>query len=148
MRNRVLLAIGASCLTLFGCRGESSTAPHCCPALAGTWAGTNGNLTIRIVMDTATLCSHATGYCAASGTGTYNRVGGDTGTFSLSAEYRPELGQPANMNMGDFGTDATTSFLGYFESADQISGYLLDTSGAPSPLALGGAEVPMILVRQ
>ena len=148
MRKSLTTVLAVTFLILSGCGGASSTAPHCCVTLTGTWVGTKGDLTIRIVVDTATSCSPQNGSCDASGTGTYTRTGGSSGSFSLTTEYFLAVGQPANLSIGDYGTGATSVFLGMFDSPTEISGTLFDTSSEPSPLGVGSTGVSITLRRQ
>jgi hypothetical protein len=148
MRKSLTTVLAATCLLLSGCGGASSDAPHCCATLTGTWVGAQGDLTIRIVVDTATSCSRQYGYCEASGTGTYTRTGGSSGSFSLNTDYFVDVGQSAVINMGDFGAGVYSQFGGTFDSPTEISGTLYDISSEPSPLGVGRDGVPMTLRRQ
>ena len=147
MRKSLIAALAVTSLLLSACGGDSSTGPHRFSTLAGSWAGTQGDLTIHLDVGADTLCSRDYGYCNAYGSGTYSRTGGSSGSFGLSVNYFID-GQLIIMNIGGFGTDANVLFSGKFDSETQISGMLYETSTDLSPLNVGIQGFPITLVRQ
>ncbi len=147
MRTFLFTAIAATCLIVSACAGDSSTSPHSVSTLAGSWVGTQGDLTIHMQIGADTLCSREYGYCTVSGVGTYTRTDGSSGSFGLSADYWID-GSLIVMNIGGFGTDANCLFNGKFDSKSQISGMLYETSSDVSPLNVGIKGFAMKFVRQ
>lgn len=140
-------ALAATCLILSAC-GGGSTEPHCCATLEGTWVGTEGDLTLRIVVGVDSVCIQQYGYCEDSGKGTYSRSGGDSGSFVMTGMYYVNIGQSAIINMSDSLTYATTIFGGNFDSATKLSGNLYDLTGDSSLLKVGTTGVPITLNKQ
>jgi hypothetical protein len=147
MRKTLITAIAVTSLLLVGCRGDSSTAPQGRASLAGSWAGTEGSLTIHIHVNADSLCSRDYGYCVASGSGTFALANGVSGSFAFSVYYFVN-GQSIAFNIGGFGTNANVLFGGKFDSETQISGTLSETSSDSSPWHVGVVGIPITLVRQ
>jgi hypothetical protein len=154
MSTSLTTAVAAGCLILSACGLGGGTEPHCCEKLEGTWVGTEGDLTIRIVVGPDLRCTQQYGYCEDSGTGTYNRSGGDSGSFLVSGLYFFGFGQSANINMSNHVTNKGTSFDGLFDSPTELRGTIYDQTNQPGDtsepglLHVGLTAVPMTLNKQ
>jgi hypothetical protein len=150
---KFITALAATCLLLSAC-GGGGTEPRCCATLEGTWVGTEGDLTLRIVVGPDISCTQEFGYCMDSGNGTYSRSGGESGSFVVNGLYFADIGQPANVNLSDPMTNKTTTFSGNFDSATELTGTLFDQTNEPGDtsepglLHVGLEGVPMTLSKQ
>jgi hypothetical protein len=148
-----IAVLAAACVILSAC-GGGGTGPHCCETLQGTWVGTEDDLTIRIVVGPDLRCTQQYGYCEDSGTGTYNRSGGDSGSFVVSGLYFFSFGSSATFNMNDPVTNKSTSFNGLFDSPTELRGTIYDQTNQPGDtseaglLHVGLTAVPMTLNKQ
>jgi hypothetical protein len=149
MSKSFMTILAAMCLMLNACGGGGgSTEPRCCATLEGTWVGTEGDLTLRIVVGPDVLCPPHVGYCEDTGTGTYSRSGGDSGSFVVSGTYYVDIGQSATITMSDSVTNATTIFGGTFESARALSGMLYAAPDNPGLFGVGQNGLSMTLNKQ
>jgi hypothetical protein len=154
MSKSLTTVVATGCLMLSACGLGDGTEPHCCETLEGTWMGTEGDLTIRLVVGPDLRCTQQYGYCEDSGTGTYNRAGGDSGSFVVSGLYFFSFGSSANINMSDPVTNKTTTFNGLFDSSTELEGTLYDQTNEPGDTSetglfhVGITAVPITLHRQ
>jgi hypothetical protein len=147
MRTFLITALAATCLSVGGCAGDSSTAPHANVSLAGSWVGIGKDITITMDVGKDTLCNRALGFCSAPGSGTYARTDGSAGSFTLSVNYFLSYNGIA-MDIGGFGTEAIVLFTGKFDSSSQLSGMLFESSVESSPFHVSVDGTPITFVRQ
>src|SRR5690242_3399125 len=116
MSKSLTTVVATGCLMLSACGLGGGTEPHCCETLDGTWMGSEGDLTIRLVVGRDLRCIEQYGYCEDSGTGSYKRAGTDSASFVLSGLYDFSVGSSANIDMSDPVTNKTTTFYGLFDT--------------------------------